>query len=181
VDKWYSKAGGTYILLKIIMGKMWRDFSKKRAVLGLAIFVIIVLVWWANIIPILNQRYQEYKVLSQIEKLKQAYRDDTLGGATPEETLKMFITAFKAGDLKLASKYFIPEKQAEYLAKMQNWVKVGKKEEISKSLENSKMLGQLRANSFVADMGEVDRNNRAVSFIEFVLNKFTGKWNLNNM
>ena len=93
----------------------------------------------------------------------------------------MFIEAFKAGDLDLASKYFIPEKQAEYLAKMKNWVRLGKGEEIIKSLENSKMFGELGKDSFVADMGEVDANNRAVSYIEFVLNQDTQKWKLKNM
>ncbi len=163
------------------VGRKWR--SGKLISLGSVIFVLIVVVvvLQTKLIPRLIQHYNEQKVLSQIENLKQAYRNDTLGGATPEETLKMFVTAFKAGDLELASKYFIPEKQSEYLAKMQNWVKLGKKEEILRSLENSKMFGQLKPDSFQADMGEVDKNNRAVSFVEFIKNKFTDKWNISGM
>ncbi len=162
--------------------KLGKLFGGKRALWwALVIIMVAILGWWTNIIPILNQRYQEYKVLSGIERLKDTYRADTYGGATPEETLEMFITAFKAGDLDLASRYFIPEKQAEYLAKMKNWVKLGKGEEITKSLENSQMLGELRKDSFVADMGEVDNLGNIIHSIEFRLNKFTNKWKLNNM
>jgi hypothetical protein len=160
--------------------KKW--LGGKRAVwVAVAIFVLGGVIWWTNVIPILNHRYQVYKVLSGIEKLKQAYREDTYGGDTPEETLAMFIEAFKAEDLDLASKYFVIEKQAEYLAKMENWVKLGKGEEITKSLENSKMLGVLREDSFVADMGEVDESGNILHSVEFQLNEFTDKWKLNNM
>ena len=47
--------------------------------------------------------------------MKQAYVEDTYGGATPEETLKLFVYALKAGDIELASKYYVPEKQKEAL------------------------------------------------------------------
>lgn len=46
----------------------------------------------------------------QYENLVQAYQDelraDMYGGKTPEETLQMFITALRSGDVELASKYF---------------------------------------------------------------------------
>ena len=163
---------------------MWfgKCFKKRRVlVVTVAIFVLGGVIWQMNVIPRLNQRYQEYKVLSEIERLEDAYRQDTYGGATPEETLEMFLVAFMAGDLDLASKYFMIEKQAEYLAKMQNWVKLGKGEEIARSLENSQMLGELRVNSFMANIGEVDKEGNILHSIEFWKNKFTDKWKLNNM
>jgi hypothetical protein len=36
---------------------------------------------------------------------------DTYGGATPQETWKMFVAALEAGDTDLASKYFVVTKQ----------------------------------------------------------------------
>lgn len=163
------------------MKKIWgAGWSKKKAILVIAvIFLLGVIIWWTNIIPILNQRYQEYKVLSEIEKLKQAYRDDTLGGATPEETLKMFITAFEAGDLNLASKYFIPEKQAEYLTKMQNWVKVGQKESILGVLSRAKWSGQSNIDQDQMDVWNKD--NELELSIFFFQNESSKKWKLKSM
>lgn len=45
--------------------------------------------------------------------MKEAYANDTYGGATPEETLALFVDALKAGNIDLAAKYYIPEKQEE--------------------------------------------------------------------
>lgn len=39
-------------------------------------------------------------------KVEEAYRNDTYGGKTPQETLDLFIEALRAGDVELASKYF---------------------------------------------------------------------------
>src|SRR3990167_2492934 len=44
---------------------------------------------------------------------------DTFGGKTPQETLQMFISAVEAGDYELASKYFVVEKQLEWVNKLQ--------------------------------------------------------------
>lgn len=38
---------------------------------------------------------------------------DTYGGATPQETLRMYIEAVEKGDYKLASRYFVLGKQEE--------------------------------------------------------------------
>lgn len=149
---------------------------------GVGVIIVIILCFWvADFSPKIYQRWSQQRYVNKLETLKTEYKNDQYGGATPEETLKLFIKAFQTGDLELASKYFIPEKREEYLAKMQNWVKLGKGEEIMISLEKSKILGDLRKDSFVADMGEVDGNNKAVSYVEFVLNQDTQKWKLKNM
>jgi hypothetical protein len=41
-----------------------------------------------------------------LEQYYQAFREDTYGGKTPQETLNMFIEALEKGDIELASKYF---------------------------------------------------------------------------
>ncbi|MFA5022949.1 MAG: hypothetical protein WC385_03265 [Candidatus Paceibacterota bacterium] len=150
-------------------------------VIILVVVVLSVIVWQTKILQRINQTWQERQFLSKVENIKNTWRNDTAGGATPEETLKMFITAFKAGDLELASKYFVVDKQVEFLAKMQNWVKLGKGEEIIKSLENSKMLGTLREDSFVAGMGEVNNDGKIIHDIEFFRNEFSKKWKISNM
>ena len=40
-------------------------------------------------------------------------REDVYGGKTPEETFDMYLAALKKGDLELASKYFVVERQGE--------------------------------------------------------------------
>jgi hypothetical protein len=37
---------------------------------------------------------------------------DTYGGKTPQETLDMFVSALRAGDVELASKYFLLDENA---------------------------------------------------------------------
>lgn len=56
------------------------------------------------------QKSQE-KYLAQVEenraRLLEAQKNDTFGGKTPEETLDLYIAALKAGDIELASKYYV--------------------------------------------------------------------------
>ena len=52
-------------------------------------------------------------VLDYFEQYKQAQNKDIYGGKTPEETLSLFVDALKKGDVKLASKYFVLDKQKE--------------------------------------------------------------------
>jgi len=53
------------------------------------------------------ENYQKY--LDWQKNYEKAMREDTYGGKTPEETLKMFIEALKKEDIELASKYFMLE------------------------------------------------------------------------
>jgi hypothetical protein len=59
-------------------------------------------------------------------ELKTNLLNDDNGGDTPVETIRLFKTALEAGDLKIASKYFIYEKQEKILQDMENLQKEGK-------------------------------------------------------
>lgn len=48
------------------------------------------------------------------EVVEEIYRQDKYGGKTPEETFNLFLTALEKGDLDLASKYFVVDKQDEW-------------------------------------------------------------------
>lgn len=86
---------------------------------------IIVLLGVGALLGIQHMRYlqsPEYTMLKKYEDLKKQYAADTYGGRTPEETLQLFIDALKKGDIDLASKYFVIEKQEKWridLAKIQ--------------------------------------------------------------
>ncbi|OHA07435.1 MAG: hypothetical protein A2934_05600 [Candidatus Sungbacteria bacterium RIFCSPLOWO2_01_FULL_47_10] len=65
----------------------------------------------------------EYQAEQEVESLTRQYMEDTYGGETPEETLELFISALEKGDVELASKYFVLDKQEEihgYLAELRD-------------------------------------------------------------
>ena len=99
---------------------------------------------------------QQY--INKIENLKEAYRQDTYGTATPEGTLKLFIEAFEKGDADLASKYFVIEKQEEYRDKIESWIKLGKKDEM-----------------------DVWENNEIVTSIFFSKNTYNNLWKIEQL
>ena len=110
------------------------------------------------------------------EKLNEAYKKDEYGGATPEETLNLFIEALKAGDLELASKYFVVEKQPEYLEAFDNWKNLNKLESIIVEIENSVNNG-----SFVDDSYQffsLDESGNIRLLVELVKNTHTNKWKM---
>lgn len=76
----------------------------------------------------------QYRAEKYFEDLARKYREDTYGGATPEETLQLFVDALKKGDVELASRYFIYDKQEKWL----------------KTLLDTKRKGQLE--NLVADL-----------------------------
>lgn len=49
----------------------------------------------------------ERQAARNLKELERQYAEDTYGGITPEETLELFIKALEAGDIELASKYFV--------------------------------------------------------------------------
>ncbi len=52
-------------------------------------------------------------------------RADTYGGATPEETLALFVEALEARDATLASKYYMPWLQDDAEKDMEDWIMSG--------------------------------------------------------
>lgn len=58
--------------------------------------------------PEYRQMKEGKRIMSEWDR---QYREDTYGGATPEETLRLFIEALRKGDTELAAKYFVPDEQ----------------------------------------------------------------------
>jgi len=110
------------------------------------------------------------------EKLNEAYKKDEYGGATPEETLNLFIEALKAGDLELASKYFVVEKQPFVLRDLE----LGKENGyINLLLED---FASIDSGSYWSDVKYVFVTLDSASVVEFtyelILNKQTNKWKM---
>jgi len=78
------------------------------------ILAVLVGVWlvsqWT---PLFNSEARSVKKFA--EEMERVYREDKYGGKTPEETYDLFISALKAGNIELASKYFEPYAQDNWL------------------------------------------------------------------
>jgi len=78
------------------------------------IIAVLAFLWFLGAYGYQIQNYfiqkSQEKYLAQIEenraRLLEAQMNDNYGGKTPEETLDLYITALKAGDIELASKYY---------------------------------------------------------------------------
>lgn len=85
--------------------------SYKKFVIGfLAIIVVAVaahLIWTNFFKYDINEVYKEAEA-----KYVEAMTADIYGGKTPKETLDLFVKALKAGDVELASKYFLLDENA---------------------------------------------------------------------
>ena len=99
--------GARYLLF------MLNQTSKKMALWFLGIIGVGVVVWLGALYLNPEERAKR-DALKYFEDLQAQYESDTYGGATPEETLQLFIAALEAGDIELASKYFLPDERGEW-------------------------------------------------------------------
>ena len=93
---------------------MLNNTSKKFLFGFLVILLLALAVWsWG---AYLNPDVREKRALVKyFEDIQTEYENDTYGGATPEETLQLFIAALEAGDTELASKYFLPDEREKII------------------------------------------------------------------
>src|SRR3989338_3326619 len=85
----------------------WKGIFKSWAMVPVLILVVLAVVW-------LLPGYKSWQIQRAYDKVEEPYYTDTYGGATPEETYDLFIDALKDGDIELASKYFVIEKQDDW-------------------------------------------------------------------
>ena len=96
----------------------WRHWS---VVLILAVVAGAVIWFLVNLGPWLKT-WQEGKAARTAQgRLEKAYRNDKYGGKTPEETLDLFVAALEKGDVELASKYFVLNKQEQRKKTMEEY------------------------------------------------------------
>jgi hypothetical protein len=108
--------------------------------------------------------------------MKVAYAKDTYGGATPEETLQFFVDALKKGDIELAAKYYIPEKQEEVYEALVASKTNGNLDLIIQqysSTTHGKYIDENKTYSI-----SVTENNRLMFYIRLILNPLSKKWKI---
>lgn len=107
------------ILFRCMKGLFNRHFWKFLVGFLVIMAVGFFLLVWANTYHD-GKNSDESKAEKYLKDLKKAYDEDTYGGKTPEETLQLFIDALKKGDIDLAAKYFVVEKQGEWTDELKN-------------------------------------------------------------
>ena len=88
--------------------------------LGFLLIIGAALAVWAGTMYFSHEARRAREANDYLEQLQAEYANDTYGGATPEETLALFIAALEKGDIELASKYFLPEDRERMLAGLRN-------------------------------------------------------------
>lgn len=134
---------------------------------------------------------KEQRIIKNAREELIALYNDEYGGKTPEETYEMFIAALRAGDIDLASKYFIFDKQekkrqefqamkmkeelGEYINKLPKW---GGLEEVVPFVQD----GSVREFSYSAFSDEEVVDKRLGIEVRFPAGKYTAKtiFNLNS-
>ena len=113
-------------------------FKNVAKFFGMAVGIVIL-----GVAALLGVQYfksrnnPEYQILQNIKEQERKYAEDSYGGDTPEETLRLFIEALKAGDTELAAKYFVLDKQREWLMDLE-------------TLKDKKLLGET-----ISDLGNL--------------------------
>ncbi len=130
----------------------WKFIIAFLVIIGLVIGGYFVWNQYFSPQAISNQETQKNyeKYLEWEENYKEAMRQDTYGGKTPQETLDLFVEALRAEDIELASKYFQLEtdtQDPDYLTRRKWEEGLKKTEEEKKLLDAIKIVSNVKFNS----------------------------------
>jgi hypothetical protein len=122
------------------LSKISNGVNKK--IVSIVFFIIIgaAIIYSGYVLfgPSIYNYYESWKIGRAYHKFEQGFTDylknDTYGGATPEETYNLFVKTLKSGDIESASKYFYWEHQVQEQEKLQKMKDEGKLEEYINSL-----------------------------------------------
>jgi len=121
----------------------WKFFAGLVALIVLGLGVIYLTDYYST--SDLLDEVDRQKLLA--EDLQRQYEEDTYGGTTPEETLELFISALKTGDIDLASKYFVIDDQLEA---EENLIKIKADGRLSQIIDRTLALKKSKAEADVA-------------------------------
>lgn len=126
----------------------------------------------------LSQQYWNY-LKGKSDALEEQYRNDTYGGDTPEETLRLFVEALEAKDFNLAAKYYLPEYQNQEAEELENASRTG---HLATYVDILKKKGEGVA---FDDMTTYEihflENGERIHTEQFQLNPFSKKWKISRI
>ena len=151
----------------------------KTSLKFIAGFVAIIGVALASLYFFQTYFSPEKRAERKLAELERLYAEDTYGGQTPEETLQLFIDALKAGDIDLASKYFVIEDREKSKQQLLNEQKIDSVfEHLIAGL--SKLERTVIKDSSQAFFVITDKNNVVTSQVTFGKN-INGTWKIVDM
>lgn len=165
------------------------QWAAKKWWFWIGLLVLVAAVWWfwgyfawlTNQAPSRDENARAragwLKMQAAEAALEAQYRMDTYGGATPEETLRLFVEALEKKDFELASKYFAVEKREDFLSEIQDSEKGGFLNKYIQIL-NYRHVVSVSEDKSGADIDFFDNRNVQIHFGQMAINPFTGKWKI---
>ena len=148
----------------------WKFLVGFLAIMIVGFFALV----WANVYH--NGKTADEKTGEKYFKdLKKAYDEDTYGGKTPEETLQLFIDALKKGDIDLAAKYFVVEKQEEWRESLERVKEGNKLDSMLRDLGTAERGQDLNESSAIFSI--VNQNNNVIAMINIAKTQ-NGTWKI---
>ncbi len=125
--------------------------------------------------------YQKY--LNFQQKYEAAMEADTYGGATPQDTLNLFIEALKNGNVDLASNYFLLDddgtRNANWLSNLNELKLSGKLNDVVNLLSKATPAGSWTDGKFGFEIRNAE--GKLLYDINLILNKYSNVWKIENM
>lgn len=130
-------------------------------------------------------KYDPVKAYETAEKkYVEAMKADTYGGKTPQETLDLFVKALRAGDVELASKYFLIDENAsreEYLAALKTAKDANRLEKIADIIAKAVILKDRTGLDGSDAYFGTYQNGKLIADFTLRLNKYTGVWKIESL
>ena len=149
----------------------WKFFVGFLAIMIAGFFALV----WANTYH--NGESEQKSAEKYLKDLEQAYKNDTYGGTTPEETLQLFIDALKKGDIDLAVKYFLPDNREEIKLDLIDAKKANKLTEV---INRASLLRLSKLEDYIAFFIIKDSNNVMQYQVSLGKNK-KGIWKITDL
>lgn len=127
-----------------------------------------------NVDPDTIQDTDEY--LEYYENLEEAYKRDTHGGDTPEETLELFISALEDGNATKASSYVVLQNQKEAKQRIHEGIEKGGVEALVSAYQNGNVEKTFREYADSYDVDIYPPGEEVGFHLRLVLNSHTNVW-----
>lgn len=161
-----------------------KNLPRKRFFIPI-IFLFVLILGGAGYYFLAKQNDSYQKGMSAIERYEKMMREDTYGGKTPEETLKLFVEALKKEDIELASKYFMLDgngSREKWLNGLRNIKETSHLQEIANEIE-TKAVPNPKDSIHEGDFKYVIyKDNGIVDVtINMELNKYSQVWKIESL
>ena len=158
---------------------MFSNLNKRSTKLILGFVGILILAlgaWYASFY--FSPEMREHRAAKEyIENQKEKYRNDTYGSTTPEGTLELFVQALEEGDMELASKYFVIDRQSAKEKELRRLKKEYGLERVSKDAQNLELSKKTENEAFYVITNEEDQVQ-----VQVVLRKNSkGQWKISEL